>query len=448
MNNTPLDETRINMEHASSYRELKKMPRRWFPLWTLDGYVLKEFMIKYVILLTVFVILFVLSDVYQDLGAFLEAGASWRMIATYLLYRLPGNIRFILPISMLLGCMWTMATFGKNLEVTAMRASGVSLFRCGGAIFAVGIVVTMVNVYFNELLIPKTSVEAERLFDLGADKRRSAKSLLTYKSDDGERRWLFQLFITGNKHENVILKTRWDADIIRLILGTPGSAEYEQKVAAILGERLKDVTNSSERAAKVHQLLAGRKLDFEIEEAYYDADREEWVFKKGSFVSYDRIEETRFLASRGTMLLHADLKFENLRFPKSVIPESPRDIRNAVQEKDNLSTPVIWEIMRKNPNMPPRARCIYETVFFYRIAFPWSCFLAVFLGIPLATKNERTGSMLAIISAIGLIVVYIVVAEIFLMLGKSGALNPVLCGLAPTIAFIAAGAWKIASDRN
>jgi lipopolysaccharide export LptBFGC system permease protein LptF len=98
--------------------------------------------------------------------------------------------------------------------------------------------------------------------------------------------------------------------------------------------------------------------------------------------------------------------------------------------------------------MPERAKCIYQTVFFYRIAFPWSCFLAVFLGIPLATKNERTGSMLAIISAIALIVVYIVVAEIFLMLGKSGTLNPVLCGLAPTIAFIAAGAWKLLNDRN
>ena len=98
--------------------------------------------------------------------------------------------------------------------------------------------------------------------------------------------------------------------------------------------------------------------------------------------------------------------------------------------------------------MPKRARCIYETVFFYRLAFPWASFLAVFLGIPLATKNERTGSMLAIISAVIMIVVYIVVAQFFLMLGKSGAVNPVLAGLAPTLAFIAVGAWKLLSGRN
>ena len=105
-------------------------------------------------------------------------------------------------------------------------------------------------------------------------------------------------------------------------------------------------------------------------------------------------------------------------------------------------------MLKRNPNMPPRARAIYETVFFYRIAFPWASFLAVFLGIPLAVKNERTGSMLAIISAIVLIVVYIVAAQLFLMLGKAGLVDPLVAGLAPTIAFIVVGTWRLLADRN
>ena len=104
----------------------------------------------------VFVILFILGDVYNTIEDFFEAGASFKDIASYLMLKLPGNIRFILPISMLLGCMWCMATFGKNLEITAMRASGVSLFRCGVLIFAAGLFVTALNIYFNEFLVPKT----------------------------------------------------------------------------------------------------------------------------------------------------------------------------------------------------------------------------------------------------------------------------------------------------
>ena len=98
--------------------------------------------------------------------------------------------------------------------------------------------------------------------------------------------------------------------------------------------------------------------------------------------------------------------------------------------------------------MPARVHSIYMTVFYYRLAFPWACFLAVFLGIPLATKNERTGSLMAIITAVGIIVIYIVVAQVFLVLGKGGILNPVFAGLAPTAGFILAGAARIFFDRN
>ena len=153
-----------NNKTTVDYKAFVTVPRRWFPLWRLDGYILREFMIKYSILMLVFIILFILGDVFDDIQDFLDARADWRQIVLYLLCKLPGNIRFILPITMLLGCMWTMAEFGKNLEVTAMRASGVSLLRCGGSIFAVGLIVTGIYIYFNETLIPKTQNLAEKIW--------------------------------------------------------------------------------------------------------------------------------------------------------------------------------------------------------------------------------------------------------------------------------------------
>ena len=432
-------------------RDNIRIPRRWFPLWKLDGYIFREFMIKYSILLSVFVLLFVLSDVYRDISDFFDANASWRSIAMYLIYKIPGNIRFILPISMLLGCMWTMATFGKNLEVTAMRASGVSLFRCGWAFFFMGLVVSGVNIYFNEKLVPETNTKAERLYDMSADKRRHVHSLLTYRSDDGNRRWLFQLFAGGTKYQNVTLKTIWNDQLVRLIAGEYGTARYEFVIKQILGEkRYKELDGLSpaRRQERLSKLMAGRKIDFTIADAEYDYDAKRWHFLNGSFLSYDNIDETLFKASSGTTAMHSEIKFDKLTFDAAAIPESPQDIINSIKEKEELSTPVIWSVLKRNPNMPQRARCIYETVFFYRIAFPWASFLAVFLGIPLAVKNERTGSMLAIISAIIMIVIYIIVAQLFLMLGKAGTVPPLIAGLAPTLAFIAAGVWRLYSDRH
>ena len=109
---------------------------------------------------------------------------------------------------------------------------------------------------------------------------------------------------------------------------------------------------------------------------------------------------------------------------------------------------MIWSVLHSNANLSDQARAIYWTVLFYRIAFPWSCFLAVFLGIPLATKNERTGSLMAVITAVLVIVVYIVVAQIFLVMGKGGIVNPVIAGLAPTLLFIGYGLGRVVIDRN
>ena len=440
----------MDKKHQTRYEDLTLLPRRWFPLPRLDFYILREFLIKYSVLLLVFIILFILGDVYRDISDFLENKASVSDILLYLAYKQPGNIRFILPISMLLGCMWTMATFGKNMEITAMRASGVSLFRCGGSIFVVGLAVTFINIYFNEALVPFTERSAEIIRSNATERRRYVRGLLTYRSNDQQRHWLFNNFTTGNIQNDVTLKTFWTDGMIDSLVLVPDEAARRRMILEIFpgkAERLLSLSRA-EMEKQVRRELVGRKVDFYGREAAYDPENETWIFRNGNFISYDRNDDTRFSASTGSSAIHEQIPLTELRFPKNEIPEATNDILNAVKEKDDLPTWVIWDLVQRSPNMAERVKSIYMTVFYYRLAFPWACFLAVFLGIPLATKNERTGSLLAIITAMVIIVVYIVVAQVFLVLGKAGILNPMFAGLAPTAAFIACGAWRIYHDRN
>ena len=432
------------------YRDLALLRRRWFPLWTLDGYIFREFIVKYSILLLVFVILFLLLDIYNDISDFFEAKTSVRLTVVYFLYRLPGKVRFVLPISMLLGCMWTMATFGKNMEVTAMRASGVSLFRCGFPIFFVGILVTMVNIYFNEAMIPYSERRADEIYEVYARNRPVVQHLLAFRSNDQQRHWLFKIYVSGNVQKDVAVKTFWSDGVIPQLIGAPGDDGFTERMKLIFRDRADQLLALpyAEMVSGMKKLLSERKLDILADKVTYLPSSGEWLFENGKFVSYDRNDDTRFEASRGTSAIHTFIPFRKLRFGPKEIPETPVDIVNSVKEKDDLPTVVIWDLLRRNSNMPARVRAIYETVFYYRLAFPWACFLAVFLGIPLATKNERTGSMMAIISAVVVIVIYIVIAQIFLVLGKGGQVNPALAGLMPTISFIIYGLWRIIFDKN
>lgn len=441
----------MNMENKDLHdNNFKTFPRRWFPLKTLDWYILREFLIKYSVLLLVFVILFVLNNVYSDISGFLESRASMRSFCLYLLYRLPGNIRFILPISMLLGCMWTMAIFGKNLEITAMRANGLSLIRCGVPILFVGLIVTGINIYFNEALVPYAEHQAERILSNDAHRTRFVESYLAYNSTDQRRRWFFKTFQGSDTQKEVTIKTAWTPAMVEYLLADAGTPEFKAFLKELCPEKVEKLSSASpdELRQELRKELVGRKVDLTIGTAVYENEARQWRFKDGNFVSYDRSNSTRYRASSGIYSIHAPVKFNEWVFPETEIPESPFDIVNAVKEKDDLPTVVIWELVSRNPGLAQKLKDIYMTVFWYRIAFPWACFLAVFLGIPLATKNERTGSLMAIITAVCLIVVYIVVAQVFLVLGKNGTLWPWFAGLAPTIGFIAAGAFRILRDKN
>jgi len=365
----------------------KTCKRTFFLLPTLDRYVLQEFMIPFSILLFAFSFLFLIGDIFNDLSDFLEYHAPFSVMSRYFMMKMPGNIRFILPISVLLACMYTLANFGRNKEITAMRSSGLSLIRCGVAIFGVGFVVMLVNFWFNEQLVPYTEQEAVLIREKLSNPKyeETMYKMLQYRSADKLRDWLFQNFDQNGIQHQVILKKYL----------------YSGKNDKIL------------------------EWDIRADEAKFD-EKTGWHFYRVIRTPYHR----------QLKLPGNPEKIDELVISSKEIPEHPDDIVNAVKPPDDLPSWVIYNMLRDNASMVPTLRGMYKTILYYRLAFPTVCFLCVFLGLPLAAKNERAGIFLSIITAVGVIVVYQLLTEIFLVLGKQGFVPPAVGGLTPTIAFL------------
>lgn len=370
------------------FKKLEVVKRRWGLLPRLDMYVMREFLVKWCILILVFVLGFIMGDVFDSLSDFLDADAPMKVTVSYFALRLPGNVRFILPISMLLGTIWTMAAFGKNQEITAMRASGVSLFRCGVPIMFVGFLVALVNIYFNEFMVPYTEHRATVIMNKIHNRDVGQQKMLVYRSTDGERAWFFRIFEEKSFHRNVIFK-KYRKD---------GTLDY----------------------------------DLNIERAEYRKNKG-WYF----------INVTKTNYTADGLMPYRPVKMEEVFFSEGEVPETPEDILYAIKDEEDLPSWVIWNILHSTEHMSERMKNVYTTLFYYRLAFPWACFLAVFLGIPIATKSERSGVMVSIIAAVGMIVGYIICANLFLLFGKQGIINPVFAGLAPTVSFIAYGYYKV-----
>lgn len=358
-------------------------------LSVLDRYIFREFMIPFSVLCFTFIILFLIGDLFDDLPDFLgyKGKDSFQLAVRYFTLNMPGNIRFVLPISVLLSCMYTVANMGRTREITAMRASGISTLRCGGAIFAVAAVVTAVNFWFNETIVPKCSMEAEIIHQSldNPNYDRTMYNLLQYRSADNRRDWLLQNLNENGEWENVILK--------------------HYKIEQINGKTY-------------------RNLQWELtaQKAKYE-ENSGWTF-------YD-VKQTKYVPFASPAK-----ESKEVRYTRDVIPETETQIQNAIKPPEELSSADLIGVLRNNKHMAKPLKNMYETLLYYRLSFPFVCLLCVCLGLPLAVKNERAGIFLSIVSAVVVIVIFQVMTEIALILGQQGFVPPIIGGAGPTLIFM------------
>jgi lipopolysaccharide export LptBFGC system permease protein LptF len=132
----------------------------------LDRYIIRQFLVNFVILLAVLMLLFILVDLMVDLDEFIEAG---RMRADeyggVVLATLYSIVDYFAPVTVLLyvffsglvvvaAMAFTFASLQRHRELTAILASGVSLYRVAGPIVVVGILLNGLALPARELIIP------------------------------------------------------------------------------------------------------------------------------------------------------------------------------------------------------------------------------------------------------------------------------------------------------
>lgn len=373
------------------------VPRKFSWMPTLDGYIMRAFLVPFFILLFAFTLLFIIMDMYNDVADFLDNKAPISVSVRYFLLKIPGNIRFILPITVLLACMYALANLGRSRELTAIRASGISLGRCGLPIFAVGFCVMLVNFYFNERLVPETTRQADIVRRTVSNENflEQSTSKLQFHSGDRLRSWYFGQFDDDGYQEKVKLK---------IFEKNPDNPRRRILVRII-------------EAAKT-RYVPGKGWEF------YQPEIHEY--------SEDGLPGDAITPETDPLV-----------FSEEEIPDKPSVIIKSVIEPDSLSSLEIITILRENPNMASNLRCIYATILYNRLAFPWACFLCAFFAFPLATRNERSGIFTAIALAVGLAVLYQVMNEVFTVAGKSGYIPPPLAGLTPTVVFGAYGIYLL-----
>ncbi|MGA2236781.1 MAG: LptF/LptG family permease, partial [Terriglobales bacterium] len=164
------------------------MRRRLFNLrfpTILDDYVLRDFTLYLAMIAGTFVMLLLVFTLFELLGDILHNGASVLTVGEYLLNVTPYFLYYpIAPLSMLLAVLVTFGLLQRSNEITAIKATGISLYRIVVPVLIASMLVAGVLFLSDQLYLPYTNKRQDALRN-----QIKGKPAQTYLRPD--RKWIF-----------------------------------------------------------------------------------------------------------------------------------------------------------------------------------------------------------------------------------------------------------------
>src|SRR4030066_1134790 len=120
----------------------------------LDRYLIKQFLLTIIFGLLAFTLIFVVIDMMENLDDFIDQNVSMDIILNYYLVFSPEIIKLITPVAVLFAALFTAGKAANLSELTAIKASGVSLFRFMLPFIITTVLISFFSIYFSGYLVP------------------------------------------------------------------------------------------------------------------------------------------------------------------------------------------------------------------------------------------------------------------------------------------------------
>ena len=119
----------------------------------IDKYIIYHFTTKIISILFAFIIIFLIVDIIDHLDYIIDANMPSGEIIRYYYHTLPWYCNLAIPMSLLLATVFTMGILQKNNELTALKASGISVKRISRSLFILGTLFSIFSFYFENIFV-------------------------------------------------------------------------------------------------------------------------------------------------------------------------------------------------------------------------------------------------------------------------------------------------------
>jgi len=340
-------------------------------------YLLKEITVSVLLVMLALIAMFSFFDLIQELEDLGRGNYGLATVLLFVLMSVPGHVYEIMPVAVLVGCMYSIGQFARHSELIILRVSGISLAGICFSLLKTGLVFTLITFFIGELITPLSEKMAQRM------RLKATDSVIVQDFKTGL--WVKD----GNNFVNVE-EVLADSTLLNVHI-------YE------FDSQFKLKTSSHAKSGQFNE--------------------ENWDLTSVTQVQFHNENNSRKQLEKA--------KWRSLIRPELlnvllVLPEK-MSAWNLYSYIDHLS-------------MNKQKTTRYEMALWAKLIYPLACMVMMILALPFGFIQQReTGASTKIFIGIMLGVLYQILNRTFLHLGLLNNWAPLFSAIMPTVLFLLAG---------
>jgi len=358
-----------------------------FPL-LLDDLILRDFAMYFVMILGSFITLTLVFTFFELLGDIVRNHISLVTLGDYLLNVTPSMVYLLTPLTMLLAVLVTFGLMYKSNELTAMKATGISVYRITLPVLVLAAAIAGGLFFFDQFYLPFANKRQETLRN-----QIKNKPAQTYLRPD--RKWI------RGEQNTIYYYEFFD----------PDQNQFGNFSAFVFNPTTFQIVR------RIH-----------AERAEWDGHLGQWVLKSGWSRSLDGAAIKDFRTFEVTTV--AEFREQPSYFKKEVK-------QSQEMNWEELSA-YIGDLQRSGFDVVPLRVQLHK-----KFAYPIITFIMAVLAIPFSMASGKKGALTGVAVAVGIAIIYFVAAGLFEAMGNANQLPPFVAAWAPDIIFGMAGGYLV-----
>jgi lipopolysaccharide export system permease protein len=351
----------------------------------LDRYLIRQFFINALFALVAVTVIFVVIDALEHLDDFIDKQATMAIVAQYYFYFIPEIIKLIMPVALLLASLFVTARLSTQYELTAMKSSGISLYRIMTPYVVVALLVSAASVYFNGWIVPSANKKK-----LNIERAYFRKDLIAMYSanlyfQDSPTRILSMGYFDDSRNTASRVSIQDFSDIDRTVL---------------VG-RVDAISMAWDTTARSWVLIQGTRRSF----------------RDGK----EQLEE-----------------FSTL--PAGRLHFNPDDLRKKQEKPDEMDY-YTMKYFIEDQKRAGQDVAKWQVDFYSKISFPFASVIVVLFGVPFSSIRRRGGVGVQLGISLLICFIYLIFMKVSQVFGYNGDINPLLTAWLANIFFFAAAVY-------